>query len=167
MDKNSVDIKEIMTEIKKKAHGAENVGDFAGFDAVSAEYPERLISAVSEFELQRDMGTVTGEYHAAYDPAVDIGSPIRAKLGSMIRVRIAPILEKRNKWCGAAAKILKHLYSDVTEMKGVMERSDPQLLKLRADELELKLHNAMKQIEVMSSRITELEMALEKKGEDK
>ena len=165
MAKKSVDIKKIMTEIKKKAHGADYNEDLLGFDSVSDERAEKRRIAVREDEFRADIETINRQYIAGYDRSVDIGSPIRAKLGSMIRVRITPIIDKRNIWCASVVRILNQLNSGFSEMKNIIDESDPQLLKNQVNELELKLYMAMKQMEVMNSRITELEKALEKKGE--
>ena len=166
MAKNSVDIKKIMTEIKKKAHGAGYSDDLLGFDTVSEELTEKQRIAVMEDQLRADIETVNRQYHAGYDSSVDIGSPIRAKLGSMIRVRLTPIIDKRNIWSASVVRILNQLNSGFADIKSIIDESDPQLLKNQVNELELKLYMAMKQMEVMNSRITELEKALEKKGEE-
>ena len=59
MAKNSVDIKKIMTEIKKKAHGADYNDDLLGFDTVSDELKEKQRIAVMEDQLRAFTETET------------------------------------------------------------------------------------------------------------
>jgi len=166
MSNKSVDIKKIMAEIKKKASNIDYNGDIEGVDGMPERLPKTLKTAINKEEQRADIDTINNEYYADYDASVDAGSPIRAKLGSMIRVRIAPILARRNRWSASVVRVLNTHNTQVFEMKGAMDNSDPELMKVQINELELKLRMAVKQIEVMNSRISELEKALEKSGEN-
>ena len=162
MDRKSVDVKKIMAEIIEKAEGISRAEDIPDFDDMPDEYTGRF-REVNEKELKEELESVNREYYAEYDRAVDIGSPIRAKLGSMIRVRLAPILEKRNKWAAGVVRVLNQLSTRIAEMNSVLEDSEPERMKIQIEELEVRLFTAVRQMEVMNSRIAELEKALEKR----
>lgn len=164
-DSGSADIREIMTDIKKKAHGAGYECDFAEYGDMPEKRETRKDSLKREAERVNDLNTINKGYYVGYDPAVDKGSPIRAKLGSMIRVRVSPLLERRNSWCASVVRVLNNMSERLTEMNTTFEESDPALMKIKIEELELKLYNASKQIEVMGTRIAELEKALDQKGD--
>ena len=91
-DSGSADIREIMTDIKKKAHGAGYECDFAEYGDMPEKRETRKDSLKREAERVNDLNTINKGYAVSYDPRVDKGSPIRAKLGSMIRVRVSPLM---------------------------------------------------------------------------
>lgn len=162
MDNNMVDIKKIMAEIKSKANGVDCKGDIVDIDGMPSQLTERMKNKIKEEDIKTDLEIINSEYHAEYNLAADAGSPIRAKLGSMIRVRVTPVFNKRNNWCASAVRLFNYLSKQVSEIKRSVDKSDPELMRVQIDELEMKLRMATKQIELLGSRITELEKAVNK-----
>lgn len=165
MDGKNVNVKEIMRDIEAKAQGITVKDDIPDFNGIPSDKVIIMPSTVNQEELDSNLKLANRDWYAAYDSSADSKASENEKYETVIKARLTPILKKKNEWSANIVRVLNNLCLKTEEISRKVKKGDPELMKIQLDELELKLFTAVRQMEVMNTRIAELEKALEKKGD--